>query len=282
MEKPGVVATIGELRTVVGAWRRQGARVGLVPTMGALHAGHLSLASLARNLADRVVVSIFVNPAQFAPHEDFERYPRDIEADRCTLAAGAAADLVFAPAADEIYPDGFATSIEIGGPAMGLESDFRPHFLSGVATVVAKLLIAAAPDVAVFGEKDYQQLLVVRRLAQDLGLPIEIAGAAIVREPDGLAMSSRNAYLGADERRIAGQIHRMLGDVATHVREGSSIAQAESLGKDTLLAAGFDSVDYVAVRDAATLARPERPGANMRVLAAAAIGGTRLIDNIPA
>jgi len=274
--KPEIVTTIAELRARIAAWRARGARVGLVPTMGALHEGHLSLVREGR--CDRTVVSIFVNPAQFAPHEDFDRYPRTLESD-CGKLDGMA-DLVFAPSVAEIYPQGFATRIEVGGPSAGLESDFRPHFLSGVATVVAKLLIAATPDTAIFGEKDYQQLLVIRRLVSDLALPVEIAGGAIVREADGLAMSSRNAYLASDERRIAGRLNIVLKDVSALVRGGSAIAQAQAAGRDALLKAGFDCVDYVAVRDALTLARIENLERPARVLAAAKIGGTRLIDNL--
>jgi pantoate--beta-alanine ligase len=254
MITPEIVATIAELRGHVAAWRRAGLRVGLVPTMGALHAGHLSLAEAARRHADRVVVTIFVNPTQFAPNEDFERYPRTLESDSARLAG--MADLVFAPSVGEMYPDGFATRIDVGGPAEGLESAFRPHFFSGVATVVAKLLIAAMPDVAVFGEKDWQQLQVIRRLTLDLGLPVEILGAPVVREADGLAMSSRNAYLTPEQRRIAGRMNVILKAAADPDRAARA-----------LLDAGFDSVDYVAIRDG-------------RILAAARIGGTRLIDNM--
>jgi len=249
--------------------------------MGALHAGHLSLVALARNRVDRVVVSIFVNPFQFAPHEDFERYPRNIEEDYTRLASAGGTDIVFAPPLGELYPHGFATRIEVAGPARGLEAEFRPHFFSGVATIVAKLLIAATPDIAVFGEKDYQQLLVVRRLALDLGLATEILSAPIVRESDGLALSSRNAYFGTNERRIAGQLNRVLGQVATEIQSGVSIAEGERSGQAALLEAGFDTVDYVAIRDAATLSQLDGPIGNMRVLAAATIGGTRLIDNMP-
>jgi pantoate--beta-alanine ligase len=254
-----IVTTVKDLRAQVAAWRAGnerlgGERVGLVPTMGALHAGHLSLVEEARKHAGRVVVSIFVNPAQFAPHEDFDRYPRDLQADAQKLGGGT--DLIFAPTVKEMYPDGFATAVSVGGPSEGLETDFRPHFFSGVATVVAKLLIAAMPDVAVFGEKDWQQLQVIKRLTADLALPIEIVGAAIVREADGLAMSSRNAYLKPHERAVAGRMNVIL-------REARDAAAA----KQALLDAGFDSVDYVAIRDG-------------RILAAARIGGTRLIDNM--
>jgi pantoate--beta-alanine ligase len=276
--KPQIVTTIAELRARIAGWRGGGARIGLVPTMGALHEGHLSLVREIGKDCDRTVVSIFVNPAQFAPHEDFDRYPRTLEAD-CAKLDGLA-DLVFAPSVAQMYPPGDATKIEIGGPGAGLETDFRPHFFSGVATVVAKLLIAAMPDTAIFGEKDYQQLLVIRRLVTDLALPIEIAGGAIVREADGLAMSSRNAYLKPDERRIAGWLNLVLKDVGALVRGGAAAAQAEAAGRDALLKAGFNSVDYVAVRDAETLERIGDLAKPARILAAVKIGGTRLIDNM--
>ncbi|MBV9330582.1 MAG: pantoate--beta-alanine ligase, partial [Alphaproteobacteria bacterium] len=253
--------------------------IGLVPTMGALHEGHLALVARARQLCRRVTVSIFINPAQFAPGEDFASYPRDLEAD-CSKLKTVGADLVFAPSAHELYPEGFATRIEVGGPAEGLETDFRPHFFAGVATVVAKLLIAAKPDVAVFGEKDYQQLLVVRQLTKDLGLPVKIEGVPIVRERDGLALSSRNAYLSATERKIAGQLNAVLADSASRVRSGAPIAEIESGSADQLREAGFDEVDYVAVRDAQTLRPVSSIRGEARILAAARIGRTRLIDNM--
>ncbi|HEX4861405.1 MAG TPA: pantoate--beta-alanine ligase, partial [Rhizomicrobium sp.] len=189
MELPEIVTTVRGLRAHVAAWRGDGQRVGLVPTMGALHAGHLFLVEESRKRCRRTIVSIFVNPAQFAPHEDFDRYPRALQADAEKL--GAQADLIFAPSVAEMYPQGYATQIEVGGPSQGLETDFRPHFFAGVATVVAKLLIAAGPDIAVFGEKDYQQLRVVTQMVRDLDLPLEIVGMPTVREADGLAMSSR-------------------------------------------------------------------------------------------
>jgi pantoate--beta-alanine ligase len=250
--------------------------------MGALHDGHLSLVAEASRRAAGVIVSVFVNPTQFAPHEDFDRYPRDLGRDLGRLAEQGMTDIVFAPPVSEIYPQGFATRIEMAGPALGLESDFRPHFFSGVATIVAKLLLAAGPDTAIFGEKDYQQLLVIRRLARDLALDVEILGAPILREPDGLAMSSRNAYLDPRQRAIAARLNRVLADVALRVRAGTAISAAEKIGAETLLAAGFDSVDYVAVRDADTLAKLKTPVASMRVLAAATLGRTRLIDNLTA
>jgi len=276
--KPEIVTTIAALRARIAGWRAGGARIGLVPTMGALHEGHLSLVRETANRCDRTVASIFVNPAQFAPHEDFDRYPRALDAD-CAKLDGLA-DLVFAPPVREMYPDGDATRIEVGGPSAGLETDFRPHFFSGVATVVAKLLIAALPDYAIFGEKDYQQLLVIRRMVADLALPVEIAGGAIVREADGLAMSSRNAYLAPDERRIAGRLNLILRDTAIRLKHGDPVRIAEEFGRSALLEAGFQTVDYVAIRDARTLERIDAPAGPTRVLAAAKIGGTRLIDNM--
>lgn len=273
-----IVRTVSELREQVAKWRKSGESIALVPTMGALHEGHLSLVRETGQRCARTVVSIFVNPTQFAPHEDFDRYPRMLEED-CGKLAGLA-DLVFAPSVAEMYPPGFATRIEVGGPALGLESDSRPHFFSGVATVVAKLLIAAMPDVATFGEKDYQQLLVVRRLTADLGLPIEILGGAIVREADGLAMSSRNAYLSAEERKIAGTLNVILRDAAGMARGATEIARVEAWAAEALREAGFDAIDYVAIRDAATLAPITNLSAPARILAAAKLGRTRLIDNL--
>ena len=279
MSTPQLVTRIAELRGIVAAWRKEGARVGLVPTMGALHDGHLSLVRETQSLAQRTIASIFVNPAQFAPHEDFDRYPRDLASDAAKLG-GVGLDLIFAPSVAEMYPKGFATALSVGGPSAGLETDFRPHFFGGVATVVAKLLISALPDVAVFGKKDYQQLLVIRRLTADLGLPIEIVGAAIVREADGLAMSSRNAYLSAAQRRIAGQMNVVLKTAIFNARAGNAVAAAERIATEALLKAGFDGVDYVAIRDAANLEKLERLDRPARILAAAKIGATRLIDNM--
>jgi len=280
MKAPIIKNTVSEVRGRVALWRGGGASIGLVPTMGALHDGHLSLVREIRKRAEKVVVSIFVNPTQFAPHEDFDKYPRAMEADVAKLASTDAVDMVFAPSVADMYPGGFATAVDVAGPSAGLETDFRPHFFRGVATVVAKLLLAVTPDTAIFGEKDYQQLLVVKRMTADLGLPITIAGAPIIREADGLAMSSRNAYLGERERKVAGLLNRVLSVVAAEVRGGANIAAAEAAGAQGLLQAGFDSVDYVAVRDAETLERIETLARPARVLAAAKIGGTRLIDNM--
>ena len=270
------VTTVTALRAALEG-RRSGS-IGMVPTMGALHDGHLSLVKEARKDAETVLVSIFVNPTQFAPTEDFGAYPRTLDQDLAKLSGQA--DIVFTPSAKEMYPDGFATSITVGGPALGLESDFRPHFFGGVATVVARLLIAAEPDLAVFGEKDYQQLLVVRRLVRDLALPVEIMAAPTSREADGLAMSSRNAYLGPGERKVAGQLNLVLKQAIAAARAGGDLRAVEGAAVEALGKAGFSHVDYVAIRDAATLdhiTSLERPA---RILAAAKVGKTRLIDNM--
>jgi pantoate--beta-alanine ligase len=231
--------------------------------------------------ADKVLVSIFVNPAQFAPHEDYGRYPRVFESDREKLEHNGAVQLIYAPQALEMYPAGFATKISLHGPASGLETDFRPHFFAGVATVVAKLFVQCRPDMAMFGEKDYQQLLVVRRLSRDLDLGVEVLGVPTVREADGLALSSRNAYLSADQRKVAGYLNRVLLDVGARARSGVPVPQAEAEGAAALIRAGFDRVDYVAIRDAETLTQVRAIDAPARVLAAARIGSIRLIDNRP-
>jgi len=275
-----VVRSIAELREVVRGWRQGGKRIGLVPTMGALHEGHLALVRTANAMSDRTVVSIFVNPTQFAPNEDFARYPRDEAGDLEKLSA-IGCDLVWMPDVAEMYPAGFATSIVPKGPAEGLESDHRPSFFTGVATVCTKLFTQVTPDLAVFGEKDYQQLCVVRQVVRDLDLPIEIVAHPTVREPDGLAMSSRNTYMSPAERSRAPLIYQTLVRAARDIAEGSSIAAATSRGREELTAAGF-KVDYFEVRDAQTLGVVEdaakRP---LRVLAAAWLGETRLIDNVP-
>jgi pantoate--beta-alanine ligase len=253
-------------------------KVALVPTMGALHAGHLSLVRLARRRASRLIVSIFVNPAQFAPHEDFANYPRSLQRDAAMLTD---VDLIWAPDDKIMYPAGFATRLVPNGPAKaGLEDAFRPHFFSGVATVVAKLLIQCMPDVAVFGEKDYQQLLVIRRLAADLDLPVTIIAVPTVREKDGLALSSRNAYLSAPERAVAPMLHQVLKECAGQIARGEMIARVIDEGSHRLEDAGF-AVDYLEARNARTLAKVHsaREGP-LRLLAAAKLGRTRLIDNI--
>jgi pantoate--beta-alanine ligase len=271
-----------ELRLRSNLWRNKGASIALVPTMGALHEGHLALVQQAKARADRVVVSIFVNPAQFAPHEDFARYPRDMASDRARLEAHGIADLIYAPDTSAMYPTGFATRVIVEGPAQGLESDFRPHFFGGVATIVAKLFLQCRPDFAMFGEKDYQQLLVVKRLAEDLDLGLEVVGVPTLRESDGLALSSRNAYLSPEQRRVAAHLNRVLAAVAARARAGVSIPQAEAEGAAALLDAGFDRVDYVALRDSQTLLPLRALSGPARVLAAARVGGVRLIDNMAA
>lgn len=276
-----VAGTRAELKSAVDAWRRAGLRIALVPTMGALHAGHLALVRAARDVADRTVVSIFVNPAQFAPHEDFARYPRNLEQDRQTLQRTGTADLIYAPEPREMYPEGFAARIVMDGPARGLETDFRPHFFSGVATVVAKLFLQCRPDFAMFGEKDYQQLLVVQNLSRDLDIGVDVIGVPTMRENDGLALSSRNAYLTQPQRAVAAALNRALDFVASRVKSGISIPQAEAEGAAELITAGFDRIDYVAVRDAQTLAPLRQLSVPARVLAAARIGSVRLIDNKP-
>ncbi|HVY35072.1 MAG TPA: pantoate--beta-alanine ligase [Caulobacteraceae bacterium] len=278
-----IARTVADLRGTLDAWGAAGQTIGMVPTMGALHDGHLSLIAHTRARADRVIASIFVNPTQFAPGEDFDAYPRG-EARDAALLASAGCDLLFAPGAQEMYPPGFATTITVSGVSEPLDGRARPAHFSGVATVVAKLLIQARPDVAVFGEKDYQQLLVIKRLARDLDLPTQILGAPTVRAEDGLALSSRNAYLTPAEREIAASLNVVLLNLARALAEGAAVAPAEAEAVEALLAAGFESVDYIEARGADDLARlgPGPIGqAPARVLAAARLGQTRLIDNRP-
>jgi pantoate--beta-alanine ligase len=275
-----VVRTIPALRKAVAAWRKRGERVALVPTMGALHAGHLALVRAGRRRARRVVVSIFVNPTQFAPNEDFGSYPRTFESDAAALAA-LGVDVIWAPTVAVMYPDGFATRIVPEGPAnAGLEDKFRPHFFGGVATVVGKLLIQCGPDFVMFGEKDYQQLKVVTRFARDLDLPTKVIAVPTVREKDGLALSSRNAYLSESERATAPTLYRALRDCAQKIAGGALIAQVLDEGGAAIERAGF-ALDYLEARHAQTL----RPVASVkdgpiRLLVAARIGRTRLIDNV--
>jgi len=275
-----IVRNRRDLRQAVGRWRAAGGRIALVPTMGALHAGHLDIVKRAKGMADRVVVSIFVNPRQFAPHEDLDRYPRDEAGDAAKLEA-VGADLIWAPSPAEMYPQGFATRIEPQGAALGLETDFRPHFFGGVTTVVAKLFNQVAPDVALFGEKDFQQLAVIRQMVRDLDMVIEIAGVPTVREADGLALSSRNAYISAAERAAAPALHRAIARLAQTVAAGGAVEAATAEAATSILAAGFAKIDYVEVRDAETLGGFQM-GRMGRVLAAAWLGKTRLIDNVAA
>ncbi len=276
---PPVARRVVDLRDQVKAWRNAGLKVALVPTMGALHEGHLTLVRAALEYADKVVVSIFVNPTQFGPTEDFDAYPRTLDADRTALA-GAGASLVYAPTVGEMYPDGFATAITVSGVSEGLCGDLRPGHFSGVATVVTKFLVQTMPDFAAFGEKDYQQLQVIRRLVRDLDIPVTIIGVPTVREADGLARSSRNAYLSAEGRAIAPALYRTLQDTAKAIQAGAGVDAALEAGKRAILAAGFASVDYLELRAAdglAPLSELDRPA---RMLVAAYLGKTRLIDNI--
>ena len=278
--QPRVVRTLPALHRAVARLRRARQTVALVPTMGALHPGHLSLVRLGRARARKVIVSIFVNPAQFAPTEDLASYPRSLDADLAALA-GAGVDLIWVPATETMYPPGFATRIVPEGPArVELEDKFRPHFFAGVATVVAKLFLQCRPDIAIFGEKDYQQLKVITALTRDLDLPIEILGAPIVREGDGLAMSSRNAYLSAGERAAAPTLHRVLADCAREIARGAEPAEVIERGRATVEQAGF-VLDYLEARNADTL-RPIASAAHgpLRLLVAARLGRTRLIDNV--
>ncbi len=272
-------STPDEMRGVVRSWQRAGLRVGLVPTMGALHAGHLSLVERIAKRADRVVVSIFVNPTQFGPGEDFKAYPRPLERDLAALS-GRPADAVYLPDAATMYPPGFSTSIRIGALGEILEGHFRPGHFEGVATVVAKLLAASCADVAIFGEKDYQQLVVIRRLVRDLDLGTEILAAPIVREPNGLALSSRNAYLEPEARTVAPALYRILCELKHEAEAGRDLRLVEEKGRERLLAAGFEVVDYCSFRDPETLQELTRLDRPARLLAVARLGGTRLLDNL--
>jgi pantoate--beta-alanine ligase len=274
------VRTVVDLRSAIASWRRSGETVALVPTMGALHAGHLSLLELAHARCQRIVVSLFINPTQFGPKEDYAAYPRDEAADAAKLAA-AGADLLYAPAVSEMYPEGFATQVTVRRLTEHLCGPYRPGHFEGVATVVTKLLLQSLPDVAVFGEKDWQQLQAIRRLARDLDIPVAIAGAPTVREADGLAMSSRNAYLSPSERAIAASLNRGLRELAQAVASGEPCRAAEEHALRVLLENGFTSVDYVTVADAETLQPIERIGKRpARAFAAAWLRRTRLIDNV--
>ncbi len=275
------VRTAAALRAALAPWRREGLRIGFVPTMGALHRGHATLVERALAACDRVVVSVFVNPTQFAPDEDFARYPRTEAADAALLDR-IGAHLLYAPAVEEIYPPGDATRVKVAGLTEPLEGAIRPHFFTGVATVCARLFCHVQPNAAFFGEKDYQQLLVVRRMARDLGLGVEVIGVPTVRESDGLALSSRNAYLSATERAAAPVLHRVLQDLAAALRDGATMATLRPDAVRALLDAGFTAPDYLDLRDAETLAPLDRLDATpARLLVAARLGTTRLIDNIP-
>jgi pantoate--beta-alanine ligase len=275
-----VVRAIPALRRAVMQWRAAGESLALVPTMGALHAGHIALVRAAKRRAPRVVVSIFVNPTQFAPEEDLATYPQALDSDLATLAR-LPVDLVWAPSTEAMYPPGFATQVVPAGPATaGLEDKFRPHFFAGVATVVAKLLIQSAPDFAMFGEKDYQQLKVVGRMARDLDLPTKIVAVPTVREKDGLALSSRNAYLSASERAVASTLHRVLKDCAGRIASGEPLPRVLDEGGGAIARAGF-MLDYLEARHAEALTPlGSIDSGPIRLLVAARLGKTRLIDNL--
>jgi pantoate--beta-alanine ligase len=275
-----VVRTVPSLRRTLELYRKAGDRIALVPTMGALHRGHMALVHDARRRAQRVVVSIFVNPAQFAPHEDFASYPRSFATDTKVLGE-AKVDLVWAPPVEVMYPDGFATRLAPEGTAKaGLEDEFRPHFFGGVATVVAKLFTQVSPDFALFGQKDYQQLRVITQMAKDLDLPLKVIGVPTVREPDGLALSSRNVYLSTAERAAAPMLHRVLKGCATRIKNGEKIDRVLNVGRIEIDVAGF-ALDYLEARHAVTLAPiASLQDGPVRLLVAARLGKTRLIDNI--
>ena len=266
-----------ELTRAAAELRRDGA-LALVPTMGALHAGHLALVAEAKRRAPRAAASIFVNPLQFGAGEDLDRYPRQEQADAALLEA-AGCDLLWLPSVDDIYPPGFATAVRVAGLSERWEGAARPGHFDGVATVVARLLLAVRPDIALFGEKDFQQLAVIRRMAADLSLGVEIVGVGTVRDDDGLALSSRNAYLSADERQRAAVLPRALGEARRGVLAGVPVADALAGARRALEDAGF-AIDYVALVDAPTLEPIDRPAGEMRLIAAATIGATRLIDNL--
>jgi pantoate--beta-alanine ligase len=268
------------LRRAVAGLRAAGDRVALVATMGALHSGHIALVAEAKRRARHVVASIFVNPTQFGPNEDLATYPRR-EAEDAAMLREAGCALLWAPPAEEMYPTGFATTVSVAGVSEGLCGAARPGHFAGVATVVAKLLNQVRPDVALFGEKDYQQLAVIRRMTADLDMGVEIVGVPTMREPDGLALSSRNAYLSAAEREAARALPDALAEAAAAIAAGSPAAPALERARARLAAAGFDPIDYVELRDAVTLAPVERVVRPARLLVAARLGRTRLIDNVP-
>jgi len=269
-----------DLRKVVAGWRHEGYTVALVPTMGAIHAGHLSLISEAKSRCDRVIASVFVNPTQFDEDEDLDAYPANEEEDVRELAS-VGTDLVFCPNRKDIYPEGFSTVISVSGLTSGLCGPFRPGHFDGVVTVVAKLFLQSLPDIAIFGEKDYQQLLVIRQLAKDLNIPVDIVGAPIVREDDGLAMSSRNRYLSEKERIVAPEIYRILKIVAERIIiKPNDCELICRLAREELLEKGFEAVDYITICHAETLEPLSAYNSPARIFVAARLGQARLIDNL--
>ncbi len=280
IRRPRRVDTVTALRHEVATWRARGESTALVPTMGSLHAGHLALAEEALGRCDRVVVSIFVNPTQFCPGDDYERYPRAEVSDVAKIESRGV-DLVFTPSVDEMYRPGFATTVSVEGASSNLCGRFRPAHFRGVATVVTKLLLQCQPEVAVFGEKDYQQLHVIKTLARDLDIPVEIVGVPTVREADGLAMSSRNAYLPPADRQVAGRFAAVLVAVSARLKDGEPISGVLAWGRRELSVAGVTALEYLELRDAETLLPVATLDTATRLLAAVRIGTTRLIDNFP-
>lgn len=276
-----IFTTVDALRDHISALRQSGKTIGFVPTMGALHDGHLTLARTALSQCDICVVSIFVNPKQFAPHEDFDRYPRTLDKDAQLLDA-VGVQVIFAPTVDVMYPADFQTSVTVGDVSKPLEGEFRPHFFTGVATVVARLLLLVGADTAFFGEKDYQQLQVIKALQRDLAIPTTIIGVPTVREDSGLALSSRNAYLTPEQKEQALTLSQILFRMANEMKAGGNIPEIEKQAASDLLSAGFDKVDYITIRDADTLMPPTDNTSALRILGAAWMGQTRLIDNIAA
>jgi len=282
MPSTPVARRLSTLRRDLTLLRKNGSTIALVPPMGALHEGHISLVRLARRRATKVVVSIFVNPTQFGPTEDFASYPRTWDADLAKLTA-AGVDLVWNPSKEVIYPSGFSTRVDLAGPAIaGLEDRFRPDFFSGVATVVAKLFLQCQPDLAIFGEKDFQQLRVVQQMARDLDLGVRVVGSATIRDSDGLAKSSRNVYLSADERKVACSLYLAMSETGRRIRAGEDFGSVMAAGTRAIEANGF-SVDYFELRDSESLSpvTSTHPVTRLRILTAARLGTTRLIDNIP-
>lgn len=268
-----------ELKNKIKSLKEKGLRIGFAPTMGALHNGHMSLFDIARKNSDKVVASIFVNPAQFAPNEDFDSYPRREEEDLAKLEKQGV-DIAWLPKKEDMYPSGFDVKISMGDIGKELEGVTRPHFFDGVALVVTKLFMLVQPDIAVFGEKDFQQLYIIRKLVDALNIPVEIIGAPVIREASGLAMSSRNLYLSEDELKIASHLFSEMNNIKNAVKNGADTQTVISIAADNLLKHGFTKVDYLELRDSETLHKPESHTKNLRLLAAIYLGKVRLIDNI--
>lgn len=274
-----IIRELADLRTAVRKWHGNNRRIALVPTMGALHAGHMALVAEAKKSADRVVVSIFVNPKQFGPREDLSTYPRRETEDAAMLEA-AGVDLLWMPSVGIMYPEGYSTRITVSGVSDGLDGSARPGHFEGVATVVAKLFGQVQPDLAMFGEKDFQQLAVIRRMVADLNMRIGIVGVPIERDPDGLALSSRNAYLSTEERAVARTLPDAMKAAAAAIEAGKPVEETLIAARNQLAAAGFGPIDYIELCDAATLKPVRESKGQLRLLAAARLGRTRLIDNI--